>query len=78
MADSTSRGMISDNLGISGTKIILNNKTSIVRRCLWLLLVLSMTGIMIWQIIKRLETFFSHPLAVNVEIQYEKYLTVNV
>ncbi len=68
------RSMISENLGISGTKIILNKDTSIVRRSLWLLLVLSMTGVMIWQIIKRLETFFSHPLAVNVEIQYEKYL----
>ncbi len=65
--------MISDNLGISGTKIILNKDTSIVRRSLWLLLVLSMTGVMVWQIIKRLETFFSNPLAVNVEIQYEKY-----
>ena len=65
--------MISENLGISGTKIILNKETSIVRRILWLILVLSMTGVMVWQIIKRLETFFSHPLAVNVEIQYEKY-----
>ncbi len=66
-------GMISENLGISGTKIILNKETSILRKSLWLLLVLSMTGVMIWQIIKRLETFFSHPLAVNIEIQHEKY-----
>ncbi len=66
--------MISENLGISGTKIILNKETSIARRFLWLILVLSMTGVMVWQIIKRLETFFSHPLAVNVEIQYEKYI----
>ncbi len=65
--------IIGENLGISGTKIILSKETSIIRRSLWLLLVLSMTGVMIWQIIKRLETFFSNPLAVNVEIQYEKY-----
>ncbi len=68
------KSMIGENLGISGTKIILNKETSIVRRSLWLLLILSMTGVMIWQFIKRLETFFSHPIAVNVEIQYEKYV----
>ncbi len=66
--------MISENLGISGTKIILNRKASMIRRCLWLLLVLTMTGVMVWQIIKRVDTFFSFPLAVNVEISYEKHV----
>ncbi len=66
--------MISENLSISGTKIILDKETSFVRRILWLILVLMMFGVMIWQIIKRLDDYFSYPLAVNMEIVFEKHV----
>ncbi len=68
------RQIIGENLGISGTKIVLDKKATTWRRLFWLTLVLSMFGVMTWQIIRRLEAFLSNPVAANIEIQYEKYV----
>ena len=68
------RQIIGENLGISGTKIVLDKKATTWRRLFWLTLVLSMFGVMTWQIIRRLEAFLSNPVAANIEIHYEKYV----
>ncbi len=77
MKDSSSKATssisrtISENLGISGTKIVLDQNVSLLRRTFWLVLVLSMFGVMVYQISHRVRTFLSNPVAVNIKMQYE-------
>ncbi len=62
---------ISDGLGISGTKIMLDQKASVIRRIFWVLLVLSMFGVLIYQVTDRVKTFLSNPMAVNIKMYPE-------
>ncbi len=66
------KSAIGENVGISGTAIILDKNSSVLRRTFWLCLILFMFGVMIWQIVERFELFFNNPVAVNFEVQYEE------
>ena len=63
-----------NNIGISGVNIISNRNISPARRLIWFTLLLFMCTVMTGQVVKRLQMFFSNPVAVNFEVQYEKYV----
>ncbi len=66
--------IIGEQLGISGIKTISDRRISPTRRAFWMILLLSMFSIMIWQFINRIKTYMLNPLAVNIEMQYEKFV----
>ncbi len=41
-------------------------------RACWLMMLLFMLGMMTEQLYQRINTFLSNPLAVNIEIEYER------
>ncbi len=63
---------IGKNLGISGIHVITDKKASVIRRTIWILLLFSMFGVMLWQVERRLQSYFSNPIAVNVQVKHEK------
>ena len=68
------KDIIGEYLSVSGTKIVLDKKAKKCRRLFWLILIASMLGVMIWQMIDRFVHYFSDPVAVNIEVIYEKYV----
>ncbi len=63
---------IGKKLGISGIHVITDKREGLLRRTIWVLLLLFMSGVMLWQVEKRLQLYFSNPIAVNVQVKHEK------
>ncbi len=65
---------IGKNLGISGIHVITDKRAGLLGRTIWVLLLLFMSGVMLWQVERRLQLYFSNPIAVNIQVKHEKYV----
>ena len=69
----TIKDLILENLNISGIKQILSTK-NMIRRLVWVMVILSMIIWLIINLISRITTFTEVPRSVNIQVNYSKKL----
>ncbi|XP_064643335.1 uncharacterized protein LOC135497392 isoform X2 [Lineus longissimus] len=60
------------NTTFHGIRYVTERRTLIIRRLLWLLLICTCSGIMVFQIVDRIIFYCRFPVTVNVEINFNK------
>ncbi|XP_070552778.1 acid-sensing ion channel 1C-like [Ptychodera flava] len=64
-----------DDFGIVGVKYVVGKSVAVLRRLLWLLVLLSGMSVMSYQIWERIAYFVSYPFNVNIQLDYVEELT---
>ncbi|XP_077983993.1 acid-sensing ion channel 2-like [Glandiceps talaboti] len=66
---------LTDDCGISGVKHVFGKSILISRRVMWLLILTAATSILIYQVSEMFTRYTSHPMNVNVDLNYVSELT---
>ncbi|XP_070560645.1 acid-sensing ion channel 2-like [Ptychodera flava] len=66
---------VADSIGIAGIKIVFGTSIALLRRTLWLLVLVSGLGLVSFQIWDRISYFAGFPMNVNVRMKYVDELT---
>jgi len=55
---------------VVGLRYLTNPSASLIRRCIWVLLLLAGTAFTIYQIQNRITYYFLHPTNINIRVQH--------